>query len=346
MAKLQKKEPSPEKKGSFSGTERAAIIVLSLSHERASALFKLMSTEEIRQISQAMITLGKVKGGNVEEVYLGFIEEMPSADTLIGSLENTEKLLLESLGQEKADMIMDEVRGPSGRTLWDKLANVNEEVLANYLKGEYPQTVAVILSKIKPTNAAKVLDLLPEELSCEVCYRLLKMGTVHKEFLKELEEVLQQDFMQNLVRSSGRNNYESVAEIFNHLDRGTEKRLLEGIEKLDLGASEHIKALLFTFDDVMKLDSVAVRVLLSNVDKRKLAIAMKGLVENQRELFYRNMSERARKLLADDISQMGPVRVRDVEEAQSYIVMITKDLAANETIMLIDPRDSKTKLIG
>jgi flagellar motor switch protein FliG len=236
---------------------------------------------------------------------------------------------------------MEEIRGPAGRTMWDKLGNVNEAVLANYLKNEYPQTVAVVLSKVKPDHAARVLSLLPEGFAMEVVMRMLRMETVQKEALDGLEKTLRSEFMSNLARGQRRDAHEVMAEIFNNLDRAAETRILAALEERNRESAEKIRALMFTFDDLQRLDAAGIQVLLRSVPKDKLVLALKGASEPLRDMFFRNLSERASKLLKDDLAGLGPVRLRDVDDAQATIVSQAKDLASQGQIQLADGREDE-----
>jgi flagellar motor switch protein FliG len=220
--------------------------------------------------------------------------------------------------------------------MWDKLGNVNEAVLANYLKNEYPQTVAVVLSKIKSEHAARVLASLPEDFALECVTRMLRMEPVQREILDKIEQTLRTEFMSNLARTTRRDSHEMMAEIFNNFDRATESRFMVALEERNTDAAERIKALMFTFEDLAKLDATGVQVLLRAVEKDKLALAMKGASEALRDMFFSNMSERAGKILREDMEAMGPVRLRDVEEAQSYMVVVAKERADAGELVLSD----------
>jgi flagellar motor switch protein FliG len=236
-------------------------------------------------------------------------------------------------------MIMEEIRGPAGRTMWDKLGNVNETVLANYLKNEYPQTVAVVLGKIKPDHAARVLSLLPENFAMEVIMRLLRMEAVQKEVLDGVEKTLRTEFMSNLARTARRDAHELMADIFNNLDRNAESRFMSALEERNREAAERIKALMFTFEDLVRIDTAGIQTLLRSVEKDKLGIALKGGSETVKDLFFKNMSERAGKMMKEDMDAMGPVRLRDVDQAQSAIVTMAKELAASGQIVISEGRE-------
>jgi len=312
------------------------MLVLSLGEENIGRVWELLDEEEIKEVSQSMASLGQVNSEVVERLFVEFANQISSGGSLVGSFESTERLLMKSLTREQVDSIMEEIRGPAGRTMWDKLGNVNESVLANYLKNEYPQTVAVVLSKVKPDHAARVLAALPEEFAMEVVARMLRMETVQKEVLDKVEETLRIEFMNNLARTNRRDSHEMMADIFNNLDRQTEQRFLLALEERSRESSERIKALMFTFEDLSKLDPAGVQTLLREVDKAQLGLALKGASDSLRDLFFSNMSERAAKILREDMDGMGPVRLRDVEAAQMDMVNVAKDLATRGDIMLAD----------
>src|SRR5262249_40738520 len=226
-----------------------AILMLSLGEEHAARLFELMDDEEIKEISQTMSNLGTISSNLVERLFVEFAEQFSQGGSLVGTMDSTERLLAKVLDKERVDHIMEDIRGPAGRTMWDKLANVSEQVLANYLKNEYPQTVAVVLSKIKPDHSARVLAQLPEAFAMEVVMRMLRMEPVQKEVLEDVERTLRTEFMSNLARTSRRDAHEMMAEIFNNFDRSTEGRFMSPLEERSRDAAEKIKALMFTFDD-------------------------------------------------------------------------------------------------
>jgi flagellar motor switch protein FliG len=254
----------------LTGPEKAAIMMLALGEEHATKLFTHMDDEEIRELSQTMANLGTVSSTIIERLFVEFAEQISSTGSLVGTYESTERLLLKVLDNDKVNQIMEDIRGPAGRTMWDKLANVNETVLANYLKNEYPQTVAVVLSKIKGEHAARVLAQLPESFAMEVVMRMLRMESVQKEVLDDVERTLRTEFMSNLARTSRRDAHEMMAEIFNNLDRNTESRFLAALEERNRDSAERIKALMFTFEDLSKLDPSGVQTLLRVVDKPPL----------------------------------------------------------------------------
>ena len=319
---------------SITGQGKAAIFLMSLSQDQASKIFANLDDEEIKEISQSMSGLGTVSSEVIERLFVEFAEQVSSTGSLIGSADSAQRLLGNILGEEKVGEIMEEIRGPAGRTMWDKLANVNEQVLANYLKNEYPQTVAVILAKIGQVHAAKVLATLPENFSLEVVMRMLRMEAVDKEVEKDVERVLRTEFMSNLARSNQRDTFELMADIFNNFDRTTETRFLSALDERSKDSAEKIRALMFTFDDLIKLDAAGVQTLMRTVEKDKMTMALKGGSDEMKELFFSNMSERASKLMKEDMTAMGPVRLSEVEQAQLVMVQATKDLIDRGEIVM------------
>ena len=317
----------------LSGPEKAAVVLLALGEEQ-TVLWEALDDEEIKEISQAMAGLGTVSAAAVEELLVEFVSGMSATGAIMGSYEQTQRLLAAFLPQDKVDSLMEEIRGPAGRTMWDKLGNVNEAVLANYLKNEYPQTVAVVLSKIKSDHAARVLAALPEEFALECVARMLRMEPVQRDILDKIEQTLRTEFMSNLARTSKRDSHELMAEIFNNFDRQTESRFIGALEERNRESAERIRALMFVFEDLGKLDPGGMQTLLRAVDKDQLALALKGASDALRELFFSNMSERAAKIMREDMETMGPVRLRDVDQAQMAVVQIAKDLAAKGAIVL------------
>jgi flagellar motor switch protein FliG len=324
---------------SLNGPQKAAIFMLALGDDQSSKLFEKMDNDEIRELSQAMAGLGSVSSAIIERLFVEFADQLSSAGSLVGSFDSTERLLIKSLGGDRVAEIMEEIRGPAGRTMWDKLGNVNEAVLANYLKNEYPQTVAVVISKIRPDHASRVLAMLPENFSMEVIMRMLRMETVQKEVLDHVERILRTEFMTNLARTARRDSHELMADIFNNLDRNTETRFLTALEERNRESAERIKQLMFTFDDLARLDGGGVQRLLRQVEKDQLALALKGGSDDVKELFFANMSERAGKMMREDMEAMGAVRLKDVDEAQAAIVSAAKALADSGEIVIATGSD-------
>jgi flagellar motor switch protein FliG len=318
----------------LSGDEKAAVLLLALGPDFGRPILQELDEMEIRQLSRAMVRLGSITQQMLDELLCEFVVTISANGSIAGNSDSTQRLLLSFLPPDRVDAIMEEIRGPAGRNMWEKLSNVQEDVLASYLKNEYPQTIAVVLSKIATEHASKVLASLPEELAIDVVGRMLALDPVQKEILEKIETTLRTEFMSTLSHTKRRDSHEQMAEIFNSFDRQTEARFITQLEENDREGAERIKSLMFTFEDLTRLDSAAVQALLAKMDKKDLAMALKGANDQVKEFFFSNMSARSGKLLKDDMDAMGPVRLKDVDEAQGRLVSTAKDMAARGEIVI------------
>nr|WP_029040377.1 flagellar motor switch protein FliG [Cucumibacter marinus] len=318
----------------LNGDEKAAVVLLALGPDFGRPIFEELDEIEIRQLSRAMVNLGPITQQMLDDLFVNFVTSLTSNGSLSGNADSTERLLLSFLSPERVDSIMEEIRGPAGRNIWEKLSNVQEDVLASFLKNEYPQTVAVVLSKLTTDHASRVLGSLPEELAMDVVARMLALEPVQKEILDKIENTLRTEFMSTLSHTRRRDSHEQMADIFNAFDRQTEARFLTSLEELNRESADRIKALMFTFDDLTNLESAGIQTLLQSVEKGELSLALKGANDATKDYFFRNMSARAAKNLKEDMEAMGPVRLKDVDEAQSKLVNIAKDLSARGEIVI------------
>ncbi|MEQ8178888.1 MAG: flagellar motor switch protein FliG [Amphiplicatus sp.] len=318
----------------LSGAEKAAVVMLALGEETSRPIWRSFDEDELREVTLAISHLGSVTAEVVEDLLFEFVGNLSSTGSITGSFESAQRFLKNILPEDKAASILEDIKGPAGRTMWDKLANVNERVLATYLKNEHPQTVAVIVSRIKPEHASRVIAALPDMFGEEVINRMLTLGPVQKEVLEQIEQTLRTEFMAALSRAQEKDPHEAMAEIFNNFDRPTERRFISALEGKNPTAAEKIKALMFVFEDLLRIDGQDIQALLRHVDKSVLATALKGANEQIRDHFFSNMSERAAKILRDDIDIMGPVRLREIDAAQVKVVEIAKRLGEEGEIFL------------
>ena len=325
----------------LTGAERAAVVMLALGEENGKLLWESFEEDELREITLAITKLGSVTSDVVENLLYDFVKNLSSTGSIVGSVDSARRFLKNILPEDKVANILEDIKGPAGKTMWDKLANVNERTLAGYLRNEHPQTVAVILSRIKADHAAKVIAAFPDTMAEEVMNRMLALGPVQKEVLDQIEKTLRTEFMASLSRGSEKDTFEAMAEIFNNFDRQTERRFMETLETKNPTAAEKIKALMFVFEDLVRLDNTDIQVLLRHLDKSVLATALKGADDKMKDLFFSNMSERASMILRDDIDIMGPVRLREVDAAQQKIVETAKRIAEEGEIYLSKPNDDE-----
>lgn len=325
----------------LTGPEKAAVVMMSVNQDISAKIFSQLSEDEIRDISHAMTNLGQVDQSIIEAIITEFSDEISTGANVVGDIENTKRVLGQALGEERVGEILDELRGPMGRNTWEKLNNVNEELLAGFLKNEYPQTVALVLSKIKPGQASRVLSVLPEDFALDVIRRMISLEPVKNEVLSGIERTLQNEFMTNLSDTKESDSFELVADVFNNFDRNTEKTFLEALDGSDPDSAEKIRDLMFTFEDLLKLDDASIQTLLRVADKDQLPIALKGATDELRDHFFKNMSERAVKILQEDMESQGPVRLKDVDAAQMTIVNAAKDLADQGEIKIPEEDDDE-----
>jgi flagellar motor switch protein FliG len=318
----------------LSGPQRAAVILLALGAEYGKAIWPALDEDEIRVVTHAMVQLGSIEADTVEELIVDFVGNLSAAGAVTGTFDRTAQLLSQLLPPKQVEALMEEIKGTASRSMWQRLSHIDPEVLANYLRNEYPQTVAVILSRIRADHAARVLSILPDEFAVDVVNRMLKMENVQKEALEHIEETLKSEFVTTVSQTSRRDAHKSMAEVFNAFDRHTEARFLQALDQLNRDAAKKIRALMFTFEDLAKLDAGSVQTLMRQVDRDTLGRALKGAPESIRSFFFSNMSSRAAKNLQDEMAAMGPIRLKDADDAQNRMVSLAKDLADKGDILI------------
>ncbi|KMO13077.1 flagellar motor switch protein FliG [Methylobacterium platani] len=316
------------------GTQRAAALLLLLGEEDGAPVWRMLEEEEIKKVSHAMVQLGSLEADVVEHLIIDFVSRLSASGGITSSFERTESLLLKIFPPEQVAVIMAEVKGASGRRVWASLTQIDPEILASFLRNEYPQTVAVILSRVRSDYAARVLTILPEDFAIDVLNRMLRMETVQKEALRHIEEILRVEFVSTIAQTTRRDAHELLADVFNAFDRQTEIRFLTALDQANRGSAKKIRQLMFTFDDLMKLDAGSVQTLMRSVDRDVLARALKGASDPVRAFFFANMSSRAAKNMQDEMGSLGPIRLKEVDEAQSKMTDLAKDLAEKGEIMI------------
>ena len=329
----------------LTGPEKAAVILLTLGKEKGAKVMEKFDDDEIRIVSRAMASLGSITSDVAEQLLRQFTDHFANSATVIGTYESTERMLANFLPDDRVMEIMSEIRGPAGRTMWEKVSNVNEQVLATYLQGEHPQTAAVILSKIRASHAAKVLPLLPKDFVHEVVRRMIEMEYVQKDVLEDVEEMLHSEFMANYIRAHGNDSHMQMADILNLVDRQSLNEIMGGLEQDMPESAKIIKALMFTFDDLVKLDPRTLQVIIQNTEVEVLITALKGVRDEVRDVFFENLSERAGLIVRSELENMGPVRADEVENAQNKILNLAKELAERGEIYLTQGPNATAPMI-
>ncbi|GAK45261.1 flagellar motor switch protein [Tepidicaulis marinus] len=319
---------------SLTGPERAAVILFALGKDRGAKLMEQLDEDEIRMVSRSMAQLGSITSSVCEHLLRDFTDYFVNSASVVGTYDSTERMLSQFLPEERVMEIMGDIRGAAGRSMWEKLSTVNEQILASYLQSEHPQTAAVILSKIRSAHAARVVAALPSEFRADVMRRMIEMDYVQKDVLKDIEETLHSEFMVNYARMLGNDSHMRIADILNQVDRARLPEIMGEIEQEVPDSADAIKALMFTFDDLLKLDGRSIQVIVQAVEIDTLILALKGLKDEAREIVFQNMSERARAIVKGELELMGAIRASDVDEAQSRVLRLAKELEARGEIIL------------
>lgn len=341
------KAPQPRKGGAETAVvpammntlQKAAIIMMTLDEERSQRLIRQLDEYEIRHLSRAMATLGRAETDVIEKTIGDFHSEVGRTGNLFGTIETTERMLRRIMPPEKVAEIMDDIRGPDGRNTWEKLANISPEVLSTYLRNEHPQTAAVILSRLPGQHAARVLRHLPEVLVNEIALRLVRMDNIQRGTLVDIEETLKREFMTNLSRSYDRDSSAILADMLNRSDPQMVDRVMRMIEVQEPQAASRIRRIMFTFDDLIRVDTDTFGVLIAECPVDKLPIALSGASEEIRELFLGNMSGRAASMLREEIESLPNQRRKSIEDAQGEIIAITRRLAEAGKIFILEDGD-------
>src|SRR5919199_844928 len=254
-----------------------------LGEKHGGAILSMLEEDEVKRVSYAMAQLGSIEAKTVETLIVDFVSRLSSAGAVTGSIDRTEELLAKIFPPDQVSSIISDIKGASGRRMWQRLSHIDAEILATYLRNEYPQTVAVILSRISPEHTARVLSVLPDDFAVDVMNRMLKMETVQKEALEHIEETLRNEFVTTIAQTSRRDANELMAEVFNAFDRQTEARFFGALDSVNREASKKIRQLMFTFEDLTKLDPGSVQTLMRQVDRDVLARALKGAPKPTRQ---------------------------------------------------------------
>ncbi|CAH2605527.1 Flagellar motor switch protein FliG (plasmid) [Rhodovastum atsumiense] len=324
--------------------DKAAIVMMVLDEERSHRIFSRLEEEEIRRLSRAMANLGRADVEVVERTISEFRNEVGRTGNVFGTVESTERLLRRMLPGEKVEEIMDEIKGPEGKNMWEKLSNISPEVLSSYLRNEYPQTAAVILAKLPAPHAARVLRLLPEPVAAEISVRLVRMDSIQRSVLVDIEETLKREFMTNLARSYERDSSSIMAEMLNRSDKDMVERVMRVLEEKEPQAAARIRRIMFTFEDLARVDRSTFGVLIAECPADRLPIALSGALPETRDLFLSNMSERAANMLREEIDAMPAQRRKTIDDAQAEIIAIAKRLAEEGRIFILDENEETEEM--
>ena len=322
----------------FDGKEKAAILLISLGPENSAEIFRHLSEEEIEELTLQIANMRMVSSEEKNQVIEDFYQLALAQEYISeGGINYAKDVLERALGPDKAVDIISRLTSSLHVRPFEFIRKADPNQLLNYIQNEHPQTIALILSYLNPSQAAQILASLPPEKQGEVTRRIAIMDRTSPEVVKEIEKVLESKFSSMLSQDfTTTGGVESVVDILNSVDRGTEKFIMEELDIRDAELSEEIRRRMFVFEDIVSLDNRSIQRVIREIDNSQWAVALKSASEEVKEVIFSNMSKRLVEMIKEDIEFMGPVRIRDIEEAQQNIVNIIRKLEEDGEI--ITPR--------
>ncbi len=316
--------------------QKAAIVLIAMGVENAAEIMRHLTEKESEQLSLEIAKLQNISSDTLTAAIEEFYQMMLANKYIVqGGIDYARELLEKAYGRKKADEIIGRVEAATEVSAFYLLQTVDDKQLLSFLRNEHPQTAALILANLKPSQAASILSDMPPDLQAEIAYRLGSMEKTSPELIKEIEDILRDQmgtvFGGNLSTTGGA---EKVAEILNNSSRSAEKNILDTLKKRDPKLAEEVMSLMFLFEDIVKLPDHAVQLILKDVDSKTLALALKAASNELKEKIFRNMSERAAEMLRDELEYLGPVRVRDVENAQKMVLDVVRQLEEQGDIVI------------
>ncbi len=320
----------------MNGADKAAILLLFLGPDVTSKVFDHLEDDDIKKIGQSMAGLGHVSRPVIDTVVQEFSAMTdPSSGFFSQGEEFVMKVLEKALGPQKAEILLQEIYSSRGEIV-DILANMDAKTIANFLSQEHPQTIAVILAKLRPKQTGEVIGHLPQELQADVVMRIADVDQVSPEILAEIDDVIKREFTSmGGVQRFKVGGVEKVVEVFSHLDRSREKQILDALDVLNPPLAEIIRKHLFTFEDIFNLDERSIQQIMREVSTETLTLSLKTCTDELKEKIFRNISSRAADLIKEDLEVMGPVRLSDVEKAQTEIVKVASRLEEEGKIVIV-----------
>lgn len=317
--------------------EKAAIMLLALDENLAAEVMKNLRPQEIRRVGKYMNRISTIPTDVVTSVAREFLSMAKDGSGMIAVQEGTAKnIVLKALGERDAQHILAEVEKAKSveNPILDKIREINPRVLMEFTKTEHPQTIALILVHLKPEHAAEILEHFNTELRCEIIRRMANLKAVPHEFIEEIANTLEKEITSGGMTEQQVGGVKITSEILNRMGKAAEAKVLAALEEKDPELANAIRSLMFTFDDVLKLDDRSIQEILKEVTTEDIAKAIKILDEDMRQKFYRNMSKRGAEMLKEDLEMMPPIRLFEVEESQRKIVEVTKRLEEEGRIVI------------
>lgn len=320
----------------FSGKEKAAILLISLGPEKSAQIFKHLKEEEIEQLTLEIANIRTIAPETKEQILKEFYEICLAQEYIVeGGISYAKDILEKALGSERAMEVINRLTVSLQVRPFDFLRKTDASQLLNFIQNEHPQTIALILSYLKPNQSSMVISALSPEKQADVARRISLMDRTSPDIIKEVERVLEKKLSTLVTEDyTAVGGIDSIVEILNAVDRGTEKHIMETLEIEDTELAEEIRKRMFVFEDILTLDNRSIQRVLKEVDNNDLGIALKGSNEEVQNAIFSNLSKRLSAMIKEDMDYMGPVRLRDVEEAQQKIVNIIRKLEDSGEIVI------------
>jgi len=324
------------RRDSLTGKEKAAILLVSLGPDISARIFKHLNEEEIEELTLEIANMQKVSNDIKDNVLNEFYQLIEAKDYIDrGGIKYAREILEKAVGEEKAKDILEKLTATLQVRPFDSIRKADPSQLLNFIQGEHPQTIALIMAYLHPQQASQVISSLPAKIQTDVARRIALMDRTSPDIIKEIENVMEQklsSIITNEYASAG--GIDSIVDILNQVDRGTEKNILDELDEENPELADEIRAKMFVFEDVVMLSDRAIQLVLRQVETHDVALALKTASDDVEEIIYKNMSQRAAEMLKEDIEYMGPVRLREVEESQQRIVSVIRQLEDSGEIVI------------
>ncbi len=324
------------KKGGLTGKEKAAALLIAIGPDQSAKIFNHLKSEEIEELTLQIASMPKIGSQEKEMVLEEFYQICLAQDFISeGGIEYAQDILEKAMGEEKALEIVNKLTSSLQVRPFDFVRKADAMQLFNFIQNEHPQTLALILSYLTSSQAATILASLPQDKQSDVARRIAQMSATSPEVIKEIESVLEQKLSSVVTQDyASAGGVQAIVDILNSVDRGTERHILESLEVQDRNLAEEIKNRMFVFEDIINLDPVAIQRFIREVENSEMALALKSATDEVKDAILDNMSSRMKEMLLEDIEYMGPVRLKDVEEAQQKIVNVIRKLEEAGEIIL------------
>lgn len=321
---------------SLTNIEKAAVTLMSLGTEVAAQIMTFLTETEVKRLSRAFLGLQQVNRESQAEIAAEFNRMLQAAETVfVDGREFARGVIANAFGNEQGESLLEYITGTKKEPLNVLLSDIPDAIAEAFVTSEHPQTIAFLMSKMKPEDAADLLLRMNEELQTDVLVRISQIENVKSEVVDEVREVLRNQLRGISMREEEEiGGTKATADILNFVDRNNEERILTELEEINPELADEIRNLMFTFEDIQKLDDRSIQTVLKDIPREHLLLSLKTASQQTKDLLFRNMSQRAAQMLQDDLESVGPVKLKDVEKAQQAVVDVIRRLEAEGKIQV------------